>query len=1095
MPRLDRIQLAANETVTADRFDRLQTNIERALREVLDEVAENFVEVVDVTGSGSAIQIRCDGIIVGAKRLASYDASALIEGALAYVASVNSIFTLKATALTPDNIAVVTAFAKPGYQWHRLLQRNLTYEAVTTWYVDPANVAANDENFGSTAGSPLRTYAELGRRLWGAFLTHNVAVNAVSGAPNTDILDLQNVATDTFRAITITGIPTVIDGGRTISTPRNPASSSANDHYEITDATATFGPWIQTYLLHRTSGTQAWFWAYKDLGAGKLHTSPPLNAGAALQTFANGDTYEVLSLPTFADVIATGGSSKLSVTLQFVKVLGALGFERTTTAPSAVALDRCLLAPSTNAISISGTVNLSIAVTNCCIPAAVTSAQIQGRASISGGLFAGNGTTSTLALSNGYVLGGGIVTLGGRAFQIIHPFLAEDLTFNVYDWAGAGAAIVCSRESQIKIDSIGGERNTGPLVSVDLYSHATSVNSFATWNSAITTNPNPYIVVATTYSGAQLGAATNQVATRLTGIVDLAGVWANHLSGVGINPSVIGLQETGGPTSLLYAAIPDTGYLRRVGTTVVGQTTIPASVITGLFYQTIQNGGSAVTQQPIWNASTGLTAVNNGGATRTDVTVNLSTGIAGGQSAIGGTGASENLTLSSTTNGTKGEVIFGSTTGMVFNENTNVLSVGIASANVATSAHFKRTDANGNNVYVENTSSGTGAYMGLTIGNNDTIFTGPYFGFWQTGASFSTVGFATASSAWFQLGGGSGNMWFDLHQSSGDFVFSSTTSNTERFRITNGGATRHDNMPSITYSSGGAVTPSNPTVVEWSITPPSTASTSGPNALHQWDSVTLTFTGTTTVDAIQYVRFNGFTITDASALTVTKAATVAIAGPPISAGSVTITTPLALDVETGVVRVADTLIVGTTSSVAGQRLRVLGTKTLASATSLTFDPVYVDCGTLTLTGTTHVTTGRGLDGVYVKGPTITDSSAVTVDLAATVYIDSAPGSAGSVTLTKSYALYVTNGDSFFDTGSNVSIYSLTVRSAMTTPDIQVPAGGGVLHVTSTAIGFFGVGTTAQVVGGPATAGATYGGTEQTMLNTAYSALRTYGLLS
>lgn len=63
-------------------------------------------------------------------------------------------------------------------------------------------------------------------------------------------------------------------------------------------------------------------------------------------------------------------------------------------------------------------------------------------------------------------------------------------------------------------------------------------------------------------------------------------------------------------------------------------------------WTTISGGGS-------YTFSTGLT--NSSGT----ITNNLSTGISGGQSVIGGTAASNNLTLSSTTNGTKGSIIFG----------------------------------------------------------------------------------------------------------------------------------------------------------------------------------------------------------------------------------------------------------------------------------------------------------------------------------------------------------------------------------------------------------------------------------------------------
>lgn len=67
--------------------------------------------------------------------------------------------------------------------------------------------------------------------------------------------------------------------------------------------------------------------------------------------------------------------------------------------------------------------------------------------------------------------------------------------------------------------------------------------------------------------------------------------------------------------------------------------------------------------------STGIT--NTGGT----VTADLSTGKAGGQSVIGGTQAGQSLTLSSTSNGTKGMLIFGSS---VYDEVNNRLGIGQA---------------------------------------------------------------------------------------------------------------------------------------------------------------------------------------------------------------------------------------------------------------------------------------------------------------------------------------------------------------------------------------------------------------------------------
>ncbi len=64
---------------------------------------------------------------------------------------------------------------------------------------------------------------------------------------------------------------------------------------------------------------------------------------------------------------------------------------------------------------------------------------------------------------------------------------------------------------------------------------------------------------------------------------------------------------------------------------------------------------------------TGLTRVAN------TITANLSTGVSGGQSVVGGKNASENLILSSTANATKGNIVFGNS---VYDEANNKLGIG-----------------------------------------------------------------------------------------------------------------------------------------------------------------------------------------------------------------------------------------------------------------------------------------------------------------------------------------------------------------------------------------------------------------------------------
>jgi hypothetical protein len=131
------------------------------------------------------------------------------------------------------------------------------------------------------------------------------------------------------------------------------------------------------------------------------------------------------------------------------------------------------------------------------------------------------------------------------------------------------------------------------------------------------------------------------------------------------------------------------------------------------FYQAIQNAGTPVTQRGAWNASTGLTAVDNGGSTRTDVTVNLSTGVSGGQSVVGGTAASNDLTLSSTTSGTKGRILVGGI-GTSLNEATGAIVVGPGTTGVTTRLMNPDSAANYGQLFVyPNTGTNVGSALSV----------------------------------------------------------------------------------------------------------------------------------------------------------------------------------------------------------------------------------------------------------------------------------------------------------------------------------------------------------------------------------------------
>jgi len=89
------------------------------------------------------------------------------------------------------------------------------------------------------------------------------------------------------------------------------------------------------------------------------------------------------------------------------------------------------------------------------------------------------------------------------------------------------------------------------------------------------------------------------------------------------------------------------------------------TVINGITYRSCAK--DSVGSGTAYTFSTGLTN------TSSTITNNLSTGVSGGQSVIGGTASGENLTLSSTSNATKGKILFGTS---AYDEVNNRLGIG-----------------------------------------------------------------------------------------------------------------------------------------------------------------------------------------------------------------------------------------------------------------------------------------------------------------------------------------------------------------------------------------------------------------------------------
>ena len=139
--------------------------------------------------------------------------------------------------------------------------------------------------------------------------------------------------------------------------------------------------------------------------------------------------------------------------------------------------------------------------------------------------------------------------------------------------------------------------------------------------------------------------------------------------------------------------------------------------------------------------STGLTRTSN------TITNNLSTGVSGGQSVIGGTGSGENLTLSSTSNATKGKILFGTS---AYNEANNRLGIGTTSP----SAPIHTVSASGAVAAIFQ----TGASSGFNIRS------------YGTGSSQDTLIYPISSTAGaandFILGNTTNNTWLNAASAS-----------------------------------------------------------------------------------------------------------------------------------------------------------------------------------------------------------------------------------------------------------------------------------------------------------------------------------------
>ncbi len=365
--------------------------------------------------------------------------------------------------------------------------------------------------------------------------------------------------------------------------------------------------------------------------------------------------------------------------------------------------------------------------------------------------------------------------------------------------------------------------------------------------------------------------------TTTTGVLSIAAAGTDYqaplgaASGTDLTPAFI-LKGTS------QAGTPNAQFLGALATGIVKNTTTTGAL-------TIATAGTDY-ESPL-TFSTGLTRATN------TITANISTGVSGGQTAIGGTGSAENLTISSTSHATKGKVVFNAAGNAYFDESTSQFIAPEKQSNTIPSIGILA--ATGGTIRA---GIGVGAGLQTIIFANGTAQL--YVNNVRVNAATSSYGGAVGGTACTIGPDNSGFLNLNYSSSATAMQLTSTTitSAVANFKTTNN--------TFVGWSSSTALSTANGTVFEFGITPPTQASGASVKLdAYKWDAVTATFTGTTaitTAAGVNFIDVEAPTYTDASALTITNASTFTIKGAPVAGGSVSITNNYALWVQSGQIR-------------------------------------------------------------------------------------------------------------------------------------------------------------------------------------------------
>jgi hypothetical protein len=162
-------------------------------------------------------------------QMVAANATSLADGSVASVGVVNALYRLEKTPPAAvlagaDASNIVTASAPAGAIWARLGGWNQDARYATDWYVDA--VSGDDAADGQTALTPLKTIAEVSRRLSGIALQVFTTVHLAAGAYGACRFDIQQGAVDGAGILVVGTVSSSSPVALTGVTATNPNTST-----------------------------------------------------------------------------------------------------------------------------------------------------------------------------------------------------------------------------------------------------------------------------------------------------------------------------------------------------------------------------------------------------------------------------------------------------------------------------------------------------------------------------------------------------------------------------------------------------------------------------------------------------------------------------------------------------------------------------------------------------------------------------------------------------------------------------------------------------------------------------------------------------